>query len=317
MSNRIVFLGTPDFAVASLEALIENNFNVVGVVTMPDKKAGRGHKIQYSPVKECALKHDLPLLQPTNLKDADFQAELAALKADIQVVVAFRMLPEAVWAMPPMGTINVHGSLLPNYRGAAPVNWAVINGEEETGVTTFQLKHEIDTGAILKQKKTPITPEETAGSVYVRLMNLGAELLVETLTGLFDSTIEPIPQNQLMDEADIKHAPKIFKPDCAINWNQSAERIFNFIRGMAPFPGAYTHVKVQDKKLLLKVKSSELTENPSNEAGLLEIKDKSIFVHTNDFQLKLTDVQLEGKRAMAPADLLNGTPLENQNLISF
>lgn len=310
-------MGTPDFAVASLEALIANNFNVVGVVTMPDKPAGRGHKIQFSPVKECALKHNLPLLQPTNLKDAEFQAELAALKADIQVVVAFRMLPEAVWAMPPMGTINVHGSLLPNYRGAAPVNWAVINGEKETGVTTFQLKHEIDTGAILKQKKTPITPEDTAGSVYVRLMNLGAELLVETLTGLFDNTIEPIPQNQLMDEADIKHAPKIFKPDCSINWNQPAERIFNFIRGMAPFPGAYTHVKVQDKKLLLKVKSSELTENPSSETGLLEIKDKSIFVHTNDFQLKLTDIQLEGKRAMAPADLLNGTPLENQNLISF
>lgn len=310
-------MGTPDFAVASLEALIANNFNVVGVVTMPDKPAGRGHKIQFSPVKECALKHNLPLLQPTNLKDAEFQAELAALKADIQVVVAFRMLPEAVWAMPPMGTINVHGSLLPNYRGAAPVNWAVINGEKETGVTTFQLKHEIDTGAILKQKKTPITPEDTAGSVYVRLMNLGAELLVETLTGLFDNAIEPIPQNQLMDEADIKHAPKIFKPDCAINWNQPAERIFNFIRGMAPFPGANTYVKVQDKKLLLKVKSSELTENPSSETGLLEIKDKSIFVHTNDFQLKLTDIQLEGKRAMAPADLLNGTPLENQNLISF
>jgi len=316
MAKRIVFLGTPDFAVASLEAMLNHGFNVVGVVTMPDKPAGRGHQLQPSPVKLAAEQHQLPLLQPTNLKDPEFLQQLESWQADIQVVVAFRMLPEAVWNMPPMGTINVHGSLLPNYRGAAPIHWAVINGETETGITTFQLKHEIDTGAILKQVKTPISDEDTTGSVYERLMQLGADLLVDTLNGLFEGSIQPIPQDQLMDEAAIQHAPKVFKYHGELDWTQPARSIFNRVRGLHPFPGAFTTLIVQGKPNVLKVKQVMLSNEASvHEAGFLEVtSDQQLVVHCVDQQLKLVVVQLAGKKAMPVKDLLNGVQIENQLL---
>ncbi len=316
-TKRIVFLGTPDFAVASLEAMIENGFNVVGVVTMPDKPAGRGHQLQPSPVKESAIKHNLPLLQPSNLKDPEFITELKNWKADIQVVVAFRMLPEIVWNMPSMGTINLHGSLLPNYRGAAPIHWAVINGEKETGVTTFQLKHEIDTGAILKQSKTVISDEDTTGSVYVRLMEQGAELLVDTLNGLFEGSVTGVPQHELMDEKDIKHAPKVFKHHGDIDWTTSARAIFNRVRGLQPFPGAFTTIKVGEKSTVLKLKATTLTHIPSSlPTGSLEVIDHELIVHCADEQLKLSVVQLSGKKPMPTRDLLNGVRIENQLISS-
>lgn len=307
--KRIVFLGTPDFAVASLEALLKGGFNVVGVVTMPDKPAGRGHKLQPSPVKSYALEHDLPLLQPENLKDPEFLESLQAWQADIQVVVAFRMLPESVWNMPPMGTINVHGSLLPDYRGAAPIHHAVINGETETGVTSFQLKHEIDTGSILKQAKTAISDADTTGTVYERLMLLGAELLTDTLHGLFEGSITPIPQSELKPESEIKHAPKVFKEDGKLDFSQSARAVFNRIRGMQPFPGAFTTLLVDGKPVPLKVKAARLTQEASSKPwGSLETNGKQLFVHCADDVLELTQIQPPGKKAMDAGAWLNGLP---------
>jgi methionyl-tRNA formyltransferase len=245
---RIVFMGTPEFAVASLDALVQAGCNVVGVITAPDKPAGRGMQLQGSAVKKYALEKGLHLLQPEKLKNPEFVESLRALKADLQVVVAFRMLPEIVWNMPPMGTLNVHGSLLPHYRGAAPINWAVINGEKETGVTTFRLKHEIDTGDILLQERMPIGEDETAGEVHDRMKELGAALLVRTVQGLAADTIKEQPQSHL-DPATLKHAPKIFTDTCRIDWSRPVAEVHNLVRGLAPFPGAFSTLNEKTLKI--------------------------------------------------------------------
>ncbi|MDR1810192.1 MAG: methionyl-tRNA formyltransferase, partial [Prevotella sp.] len=240
---RIVFMGTPEFAVGSLSALVENGYNVVGVITMPDKPAGRGHKLQASAVKEYALQQNLPLLQPEKLKDDFFLQQLSAWHADLQVVVAFRMLPEAVWSMPRLGTFNLHASLLPQYRGAAPINHAIINGEKETGATTFFLTHEIDTGNIIKQIRIPVRETDTAGSIHDELMKKGAQLVMDTVDMISEGHIETVPQEQFaIEESKLKPAPKIFRETCRIDWMKPATDIFNFIRGLSPYPSAWTEL---------------------------------------------------------------------------
>ena len=299
---RIVFMGTPEFAVASLDALLQAGFNVVAVVTAPDKPAGRGMKLTESAVKQYAVSHELPVLQPEKLKAPEFLASLQALHADLQVVVAFRMLPEVVWNMPPMGTINVHGSLLPQYRGAAPINWAVINGEKKTGVTTFKLQHAIDTGNILLQASMPIGENETAGEVHDRMKVLGAELLVQTVKGLVDGTIQEQPQPA--DEGQLKHAPKIFTETCQIDWNHSAASIHNQIRGLSPFPGAFTQLHGK----MLKVFESRFSNEAHAQAPGSIDSDGKTFIRfaANDGWVNILTLQLEGKKRMAVADFLRG-----------
>lgn len=300
---RIVYFGTPDFAVASLKALVEAGANVVAVVTAPDKPAGRGMKLKYSAVKEYALEQNLPVLQPTNMKSESFITELRELKADLQVVVAFRMMPEVVWDMPPMGTINVHGSLLPQYRGAAPINWAIMNGERETGVTTFKLKHEIDTGDILLQQKVTIEPEDNIGTLYEKLMNEGAKLLVKTVKGLAEGTLQEKSQDSI-PVAELKHAPKIFKEHMEINWNSPVARIQDQIRGLSPYPAAFTGL--QDKKL--KIYKSHIEEATTNkEVGAYDTDGKSwLRFAANDGWLYVDELQLEGKKRMDVQSFLAG-----------
>lgn len=300
---RIVYFGTPDFAVASLKALVEAGANVVAVVTAPDKPAGRGMKLKYSAVKEYALEQNLPVLQPTNMKSESFITELRELKADLQVVVAFRMMPEVVWDMPPMGTINVHGSLLPQYRGAAPINWAIMNGERETGVTTFKLKHEIDTGDILLQKKVTIEPEDNIGTLYEKLMNEGATLLVKTVKGLAEGTLQEKSQDSI-PVAELKHAPKIFKEHMEVNWNSPVARIQDQIRGLSPYPAAFT--SLQDKKL--KIYKSHIEEATTNkEVGAYDTDGKSwLRFAANDGWLYVDELQLEGKKRMDVQSFLAG-----------
>ena len=237
-SLRIVYMGTPDFAVESLRCLVEGGYNVVGVITMPDKPAGRGHKIQFSPVKQYALEHNLPLLQPEKLKDDTFIENLRAWKADLQIVVAFRMLPEVVWSMPKHGTFNLHASLLPQYRGAAPINWAVMNGDTETGITTFFLKHEIDTGEVIQQVKIPIADTDDVGIVHDKLMMLGGKLVTETVDAIINGTVKSIPQEQMAVVGELRPAPKIFKDTCRINWGGTVKKIYDHIRGLSPYPAA-------------------------------------------------------------------------------
>ncbi len=300
---RIVFLGTPDFAVASLKALIEAEANVVAVVTAPDKPAGRGMQLQQSAVKQYALTQDLPVLQPEKLKNPDFLAELASYKADLQVVVAFRMLPVAVWDMPPMGTINVHGSLLPQYRGAAPINWAIINGEIETGVTTFKLKHDIDTGDILLQRRVPIMPGDNVGTVYEKLMQAGAELLVETVKGLAKGNLMEIPQADI-PMAELKHAPKIFKEDTRIDWNKPVHDVHNLIRGLSPYPVAFT--VLQDKVFKIYTSHIEVAAH-NNSPGTYDTDGKTYLrFAAADGWLYADDVQQEGKKRMDIASFLRG-----------
>ena len=294
-------MGTPDFAVASLAALLNAGFDIVGVVTAADKPAGRGQKLNESAVKKFAIAHNLKVLQPLKLKAPDFIEELRDLGADLQVVVAFRMLPEVVWAMPPKGTINLHGSLLPDYRGAAPINHAIINGESESGVTTFFLTHEIDTGDIIKSAKVSIGPDETAGELHDKLMETGAALLVETVKSIEAGNYSEQPQ-QSTDET--KHAPKLFKEFGAINWTESAQKIHNLIRGLSPYPTAYTHL--QDKTL--KIFKAELeTTQPEVPAGTYITDGKTYLKYAAaDGILNLLDVQLEGKKRMPVGDLLRG-----------
>ena len=303
-SWRIVFLGTPDFAVESLKALLQAGYNVVGVVTAPDKRAGRGQKLSESAVKQYAQEQGLPILQPIKLKDPEFIAQLSALKPDLQVVVAFRMLPETVWNLPPQGTVNVHGSLLPKYRGAAPINWAILNGEKETGVSTFKLQHEIDTGDILLQEKMPIGPNETAGELHDRMKVEGAQLLVKTLQELANGTLKA-SQQQL--NSDIKHAPKLFKGDYEIDWNKAAEQIHNQIRGLSPYPTAFT--VLGDKTL--KIFSAEIEPGkPEIPAGTFSSDHKSYlkFAATDGY-LSLKEMQLEGKKKMGIEEFLRGIRL--------
>lgn len=300
-SPRIVFMGTPAFAVASLKALLDAKMNVVGVVTAPDKPAGRGMQLQQSAVKLFALEHQLPIAQPEKLKSPDFFAQIQAWQPDLQIVVAFRMLPESIWSFPPMGTLNVHGSLLPQYRGAAPINWAIINGEKETGVTTFRLQHAIDTGDILLQERIPITPNMTAGELHDIMMEVGAQTLVKTLEGLINNTLHAIPQKE---DATIQHAPKIFTKDCSIDWQKPVAQIHNLIRGLAPFPGALTKV---DGKIVKLFSTSIVHETPKEPIGSF-VTDGKTFARfaCNDGYIELNDIQWEGKKRMPIADFLRG-----------
>ncbi|GHT34141.1 methionyl-tRNA formyltransferase [Bacteroidia bacterium] len=303
---RIVYMGTPDFAVESLRALHESGYNVVGVITMPDKPAGRGHKIQFSPVKQYALDNHLRLLQPEKLKDEAFLAELKSLQADLQIVVAFRMLPEVVWNMPKLGTFNLHASLLPQYRGAAPINWAIINGERETGVTTFFLTHEIDTGNIILQEKTPISSEENAGDIHDRLMKMGGDLVLRTV----DLILEEKAQGQVQAHiADLKPAPKIFKETCKIDWQKNTDEIDNFVRGLSPYPAAWTELKSPNGEvLILKIFETKTEKTTHNEpAGtLLTDGKKFIKIAVSDGYLHLISIQLPSKKRMSAEDVLRG-----------
>jgi methionyl-tRNA formyltransferase len=303
-------MGTPEFAVESLDTLVAGKFNVVGVVTVPDKPAGRGQLVQQSPVKKYALEKGLPVLQPEKLKAPEFVRELAELKADLQIVVAFRMLPEIVWNMPAEGTYNLHASLLPKYRGAAPINWAIINGERESGVTTFKLKHEIDTGNILFQEKVPIGPEDTAGDLHDVLMRTGAQLVLKTARRIEDhflkkSPLEFIPQNDAMTS----HAPKLFKDTCRINWSRPANEIHDLIRGLSPYPAAFTQLLNNDAPAqTIKIFGSEAEEHAhSHPNGLLSTDGKSFLkVYVSNGILSITDLQLEGKKRLPVAEFLRG-----------
>jgi methionyl-tRNA formyltransferase len=303
-------MGTPEFAVASLEALLKNKFEVVGVVTVPDKPAGRGQQMQQSAVKKFALEKNLRLLQPEKLKSPDFIAELEALNADLQLVVAFRMLPEVVWNMPAQGTINLHASLLPKYRGAAPINWAIINGETETGVTTFKLKQEIDTGNILFNQKVAINKGMTAGELHDSLMNIGADLIVKTVNVIEESLkqkteITFIPQN----EGEVCHAPKLYKADCRIDWNKSGETIENLIRGLSPYPTAFTELKINEKapQTLKIFRATFQTAKHKNTNGSLTTDNKTFLnIFCEDGYIEIIDIQLQGKKRMLLPEFLRG-----------
>lgn len=323
MSIRVVFMGTPEFAVAPLEALIQNNIDVVGVVTVPDKPAGRGMQLQASAVKQSALKHGIPVLQPDKLKNETFLEELAAFKADLFVVVAFRMLPEVVFRMPRLGTFNLHGSLLPQYRGAAPIHWAVINGEHETGVTTFFIDKEIDTGHVIAYAKTPIGSEESTGDVHDRLMQIGADLVVKTVQQIESGTCKTIPQFELTANKILKPAPKIFKEDCKIDWSCSAQNIHNFIRGLSPFPCAFTQYNKGNQVFHLKIfKAALVNEYGDNKdkknnsvvvPGTLSSDGKHLWVQLTDGQLEILELQLQGKKKMSSLEFLKGFKIENSD----
>lgn len=304
-SPRIVYMGTPDFAVTVLDAVLAAGYNVVGVVTVPDRQTGRGLKVTYSPVKEYALAHNLPLLQPEKLRDPQFQTDLQAWQADIFVVVAFRMLPQSVWAMPPMGTFNLHASLLPQYRGAAPINWAIINGEKETGVTTFLLNEHIDEGSLLMQERTPITPEDTAETLHDRLADMGSRLVVSTLRGLAEGSLQGRPQ-EVSDQ--LRPAPKIFKADCAINWNLPGKKIVDFVRGLSPYPAA-TMQMIDDKGNTQQFKVYEVAfeEAPNTEVGALTSDQKNYQkVSVSDGYIHILSLQMSGKRRITIQEFLRG-----------
>ncbi|MEY4988117.1 MAG: hypothetical protein RL567_1896 [Bacteroidota bacterium] len=299
---RIVFFGTPDFAVASLEALIQANFNVVAVVTAPDKPAGRGQQLQSSAVKQFAETQGLPVLQPIKLKDPVFVEELRLYKPDLQVIVAFRMLPEVVWNLPPLGTFNLHGSLLPNYRGAAPIHWAVINGETETGVTTFFLQHEIDTGDLLFQETEPILPDDTTGDVYERLMKRGAKLVVKTAVAIQAGTTNPVPQDET---AAMKPAPKLTRASGEIHWSKTGAEIYNLVRGMYPFPGSHTTFQGKNCKLIqVKFHPESI---PDLGIGIWDTDQKTFLrVGCQDGYIEILEWQMEGKKRMKIDEFLRG-----------
>ena len=308
---RIVFMGTPDFAVESLKALVENGYHVVGVITSPDKPAGRGRQLSESAVKKYAIQQNLRILQPEKLKNTEFIAELESLKADLQIVVAFRMLPEIVWNMPSLGTFNLHASLLPQYRGAAPLNWAIINGETETGATTFLLSHEIDTGRIMFQEKIGIAENDTVGDLHDQLMVIGANLVLKTVDALANGNVEAIDQEHLIDHPDrIKHAPKIFKDDCRVDWTRDTESVRNLVRGLSPYPAAWTELELPDKGEALAAKIFAVTrENSSLPAapGTLQTDGKKFLkIACTDGWLSVTDIQLSGKKRMKIDELLRG-----------
>lgn len=311
---KIVFLGTPDFAVESLDRLYKDGYNIVGVVTMPDKPAGRGHKMFESPVKLYAKEHGLNFMQPVKLKDPEFVEQLRALDADLFIVIAFRMLPEVVWQMPRLGTFNLHASLLPKYRGAAPINWAVINGDTETGVTTFFLKHEIDTGDIIRQEKIEILPEDNVGSVHDKLMHLGADLTLDTVEHIIAGDLKPIPQESLLGGDEPTPAPKIFKDTCRIDWNKNAKEIHNLIRGLSPYPAAWTElICTDDNTLSIKVYETALTTPRSSldgsTAGSIAIEGGRLWGKASDGWVEILRLQPQGKKAMATADFLRGARL--------
>jgi methionyl-tRNA formyltransferase len=307
---RIIFMGTPDFAVASLKALIDGGYNVVGVITAPDKLAGRGKKLNESAVKKYSVENKLNVLQPEKLKNPEFLEELKLLKADLQVIVAFRMLPEVVWNMPKLGTFNLHGSLLPQYRGAAPLNWAVINGETKTGVTTFLLDQKIDTGKILFKKEIEIGENDTVGDIHNQLMEIGANLVVETVDAIADGNYQAVSQSEIMDETEIKHAPKIFKEDCKIDWTKNSESIRNLIRGLSPYPATWTNLvhKESGKEIQTKIFFAEKIDLIENtKAGTIKTNGKTfIQVVCGKGWLQITDLQIAGKKRMKVEDFLRG-----------
>lgn len=310
---RIIFMGTPDFAVESLRALVEGGYNIVGVITPPDRPAGRGRQVQQSAVKQYAESAGLHVLQPEKLKNPDFIAELEALQADLQVVVAFRMLPEVVWAMPRLGTFNLHGSLLPQYRGAAPLNWAVMNGDKETGVTTFLLSHEIDTGAILFHEKIAINADDNVGTIHDALMVIGSKLVLKTVDALADGNYTPMAQDE---SVELKPAPKIFKEDCKIDWNQPAEKIRNQVRGLSPYPAAWTAVQdAKGKELSMKIYAVQLGETCEGEKpGAVQTDGKTYLkVATADRWLFVEDMHLAGKKRLKVAEFLRGMPHAGEN----
>jgi methionyl-tRNA formyltransferase len=307
---RIVFMGTPEFAVTSLKALVENNYQVVGVITAPDRPSGRGLQLHESDVKKYAVSVGLPVLQPEKLKDPEFLSQLTALKADIQVVVAFRMLPEAVWMMPPMGTFNLHGSLLPNYRGAAPLNWAIINGDTESGVTTFLLKQEIDTGHILFQEKVTISPEESVGDLHDKLMDIGAQLVLTTIEAIANKQIQPIDQSTFTIDPIRLHAPKLFKGDGKLNWSDNAQTLVNRIRGLSPYPTAWTNIYLGETETGLKIfkAKAEVTPHEHQPGALLSDNKTFLKIACADGYVQLLNLQLAGKKQLEAADFLRGFP---------
>ncbi|WP_223170121.1 methionyl-tRNA formyltransferase [Maribacter aquimaris] len=304
---RIVFMGTPEFAVTILDALVQNEFNIVGVLTAPDKQAGRGRKIHKSAVKEYAEEKGLTILQPTNLKDETFVGELEALNANLQIVVAFRMLPKVVWQMPDYGTFNLHASLLPDYRGAAPINWAIINGETETGVTTFYLDDKIDTGEMILQAKVDITNDDTAGTLHDKLMHLGAKVVLETVQGILQGSVTRTPQ---AFNSHLKEAPKIHKETCRIDWNGSLKQIYDFIRGLSPYPVAWTTLNNGGEESFLKIHKASMEEGVHDlEVGQVISGKAEMKVAVTGGYIYLEEIQLPGKRRMAIRDVLNGLKL--------
>lgn len=313
---KIVFLGTPDFAVESLRRIHEGGYNIVGVVTMPDKPAGRGHKMLHSPVKQYAEANGLHLMQPPKLKDPEFVEHLRSLGANLFIVIAFRMLPEVVWRMPELGTFNLHASLLPRYRGAAPINWAVINGEKETGVTTFFLRHEIDTGDVIAQERIEIGDDDNVGSVHDRLMMLGADLTIDTIEHILAGDLKPIAQEDMLTMGEEPTpAPKIFKETCRIDWHRPVREVYNLIRGLSPYPGAWTrlsdmHGEIGDMKIF----EAEIMEGDDTVPGRVTVNGGKMTVDCIDGSLALTSIQTPGKRRMATADYLRGSRLEEPSV---
>ena len=309
---RIVFMGTPEFAVGTLKALVEGGYNVVAVVTQPDKPVGRHHDtLQPSAVKQYAVENGLPVLQPEKMKDPAFAEQLRSYEADLQIVVAFRMLPEVVWGMPRYGTFNVHAALLPQYRGAAPINWAVINGEKQTGVTTFFLDHDIDTGRIIMQKTFDIDDDYNVENVYDGLMKLGAEIALETTDRIIEGegSVPSLPQDDIIKSGDVLHgAPKIFKETCLIDWNKSAKAVYDFVRGLSPYPGAWTTVVTDDgKETVLKIYATSKTGiKATKPCGTVVMEKGALYVSTADELLKIETLQLSGKKRMSAADFCNG-----------
>ncbi len=315
---RIIFMGTPEFAVASLDKLLNDGQQVVGVITAPDKPSGRGKKIQPSPVKIYAVEKGLKVLQPTNLKDPVFVEHLRSLKADLQLVVAFRMLPEVVWKMPEFGTVNLHASLLPDYRGAAPINWAVINGEEKSGVTTFFIDQEIDTGNIIFREEVPVLPDETAGQLHDKLMVKGAELLVKTVHAISDNSFTHIQQKKLVSDREIKKAPKIFREDCKIDWSQDIHRIYNFIRGLSPYPAAFTELKHDDQIIPVKIFETEKKTVKHNiPIGTIESDNKTYLdIAVKGGYIRIKVLQSAGKKKLYIEEYLRGfNDLEQYRLV--
>lgn len=316
MKPRIVFMGTPDFAVSSLNAILEAGNDVAAVVTVPDRKSGRGQKVTFSPVKEYAIAHNLPILQPEKLRDPAFLDELHSIGADLFVVVAFRMLPQVVWSMPPLGTFNLHASLLPQYRGAAPINWAIINGEKTSGVTTFLLNEHIDEGEILLQSSTAITPHDTAGTLHDRLAEMGASLVTETIRGLAEGTLRPHPQ----PACETMHpAPKIFKTDCAIDWSRGGNEIANFVRGLSPYPAATTSMKdAQNSPVDMKIfdVEHEMTTHSFPVGEIITDKKNMLKIAVKDGFIKILSLQISGKKKITASEFLRGYDIHNWKLIT-
>ncbi len=309
---RIVYMGTPDFAVEPLKKLVENKYNIVGVITNPDKPAGRGQKIQESSVKKYAMSQNINILQPEKFRDVEFLKKLKALKADLQIVVAFKMLPEVVWTMPNIGTFNLHASLLPQYRGAAPINWAIINGDKKTGITTFFLKHEIDTGNIIFQEEVPISNDDNAGSIHDKLMYKGADLVIKTVDAIIENNYPQLKQEDLIEpETETKHAPKIFKNDCKINWEENIDSIHNLIRGLSPYPASWSEIINKKNELIqLKIFKSEKEMDDHNHSSGEIVSDEKTFlkIAVKDGFINIIELQQAGKKRLNVKDFLRGFP---------